>query len=232
MTADTPTFVAPGPGHWSLDRSHYPGGTTPISQWLIGESMAAGMERVMAEIGAPVRRVEARFVNGFMYTRVWPLIGGDKPAKRLPPLPILKLVARLHPEFRRRAKQATITLRDRPALDVARRWDAEIRPRLRVLNQSFQDADPAALDDPALQQQIGRAARPSSPAVRAALLAARPRPRTDRPLPLRSDRVGPRTEGGDRSTRRRLTIDGQAGRDAVRVAHARRRLGSRCRVAR
>ena len=109
----------------------------------------------MAEIGAPVRRVEARFVNGFMYTRVWPLIGGDKPAKRLPPLPILKLVARLHPEFRRRAKQANITLRDRPALEVAKRWDAEIRPRLRALNQSFQDADPATLDDPALQQQIG-----------------------------------------------------------------------------
>ena len=36
----------------------------------------------MAEIGAPVRRVEARFVHGFMYTRVWPLIGGDKPAKQ------------------------------------------------------------------------------------------------------------------------------------------------------
>ncbi len=159
MTADaspfvTPEFVTPGPGRWALDRSHYPGGTTPISQWLITESMAAGMERVMGEIGAPVRRVEARFVNGFMYTRVWPLVGGDKPAKKLPPVPILKLVARLHPEFRRRAKQATITLRDRPSLEVAKRWDAEIRPRVRALNQAFQDADPTGLDDAALQQQI------------------------------------------------------------------------------
>ncbi len=151
----THSFESPGPGLWTLDRSHYPGGTTPISQWLIRESMGAGMQQVMAEIGAPVKRVEARFVNGFMYTRVWPLIGGDKPAKKLPPLPLLKLVARLHPEFRRRAKQATITLRDRPSLDVAKRWADEIRPRVRTLNLAFQNADPTQLDDAALQQQIG-----------------------------------------------------------------------------
>jgi pyruvate,water dikinase len=155
MNADMPEFVAPGPGFWTLDRSHYPGGTTPISEWLISESMAAGMERVMAEIGAPIRRVEARFVNGFMYTRVWPLIGGDKPPKKLPPTPLLKLVAHLHPEFRRRAKQATITIRDRPSLDVAKRWDTEIRPRLHAINLAFQNAEPTALDDNALQQHIG-----------------------------------------------------------------------------
>lgn len=155
MSSETAEFAAPGPGQWTLDRSHYPGGTTPISQWLLSETMAAGMERVMAEIGAPVRRVEARFVNGFMYTRVWPLIGGDKPAKRLPPTPLLKLVAHVHPEFRRRAKQATITIRDRPSLDVARRWETEIRPRLHGLNLSFQNADPVELDDDALGRQIG-----------------------------------------------------------------------------
>jgi pyruvate,water dikinase len=147
-------FSPPGPGHWALDRSHYPGGTSPISQWLIGEGMAAGMERVFSEMGAPVRRIEARFVNGFMYTRVWPLIGGDKPAKRLPPAPILKLVTHLHPEFRRRAKRAASTMAERPALQVAERWEHEIRPRLRAANRAFQEVDPAALDDTALQQHI------------------------------------------------------------------------------
>ena len=53
----TPTFDAPGPGQWALDRSHYPGGTTPISQWLITESMATGLGRVMAEIGQPSRHI-------------------------------------------------------------------------------------------------------------------------------------------------------------------------------
>jgi pyruvate,water dikinase len=147
-------FEPPGPGHWALDRSHYPGGTTPISQWLIAESMPAGMERVFSEVGAPIQRIEPRFVNGFMYTRVRPLIGGDKPAKRLPPTPILKLVAHLHPEFRRRAKRASITIEQRPALAVVQRWDDEIRPRLRAANRAYQDVDPAGLDDLALQQHI------------------------------------------------------------------------------
>ncbi len=147
-------FSPPGPGHWALDRSHYPGGTTPISQWLISESMSAGMERVFAEIGAPVKAVDARFVNGFMYTRVRPLIGADKPAKRLPPTLILKIATRLHPEFRRRAKQATITLNDRPHLAVAKRWDAEIRPRLTAENRGFQHVELTTLDDPQLQQHI------------------------------------------------------------------------------
>ena len=114
-----PTFEAPGPGEWALDRSHYPGGTTPISEWLIAESMPAGLGRVFAEIGAPLSHIQPRFVNGFMYTRVWPLIGGDKPSTKLPPTLILKLVARTHPEFRRRAKAAAADApeRDDPCFD-------------------------------------------------------------------------------------------------------------------
>ncbi len=150
----TPVFTAPGPGQWAVDRSHYPGGTTPISQWLIGEAMAAGTERVFKEIGAPVKRVEARFVNGFMYTRVWPLIGGERPPSRLPPVPILKFVAHVHPEFRRRARQARATLAERPSLAVAERWEHEIRPRVRAANQRFQDVEVTSIDDAALQQHI------------------------------------------------------------------------------
>ena len=32
-------FVAPGPGHWQLDRSHFTGGTTPIMRWLLPEAV-------------------------------------------------------------------------------------------------------------------------------------------------------------------------------------------------
>ena len=44
-------FTPPGPGRWALDRSHFPGGTTPISQWLMEECMAAGLGRAFAEVG-------------------------------------------------------------------------------------------------------------------------------------------------------------------------------------
>lgn len=149
-------FTAPGPGHWSLDRSHFPGGTTPIVQALMREAMPAGMERVFAEIGAPIRRIDAEFVHGFNYTRVRPLIGGDRAVTKLPPTILLKIVSRLHPEFRRRAANARALLRDKTFLDVVARWNDEIRPRLRSQNREFQDADLAALSDDELRAHVDR----------------------------------------------------------------------------
>ncbi|MEM1334753.1 MAG: hypothetical protein AAGG08_14975 [Actinomycetota bacterium] len=36
------SWEAPGPGCWALDRSHYPGGTTPIAAWLMETAMSEG----------------------------------------------------------------------------------------------------------------------------------------------------------------------------------------------
>lgn len=144
------TFEAPGPGQWSLDRSHFAGGTTPVGQWLMETAMERGMQRVFAEIGTPVHTLRARFVNGFMYTRLLPLIGPDRQPRKLPPLPVLRLVAHWHPAFRSRARAARATLRDRPWLGVVDRWERELKPALVAQNRTFQDVDPATLDDAAL----------------------------------------------------------------------------------
>ena len=52
--ADAATFEAPGAGMWNLDRSHFPGGTTALSVWLM-EGCPKGMRRAFAEIGMPIR---------------------------------------------------------------------------------------------------------------------------------------------------------------------------------
>lgn len=147
-------FEAPGPGQWALDRSHYPGGTTPISEWLITETMGAGLERVFAEMGAPVRRIDTQFVNGFHYTRLVPLVGADKPPKRLPPTAVLKVVTRLHPEFRRRARRADVTISTMPSIAVAERWSSEIRPKLVAENSAFQSFDVESASDGELDRHI------------------------------------------------------------------------------
>lgn len=150
------SFETPGPGHWDLDRSHFPGGTTPISQWLMTESMPAGMSHVFADQGVPAKTLETRFVNGYHYTRLVPLIRGDKPATRLPPPFVLKAMTRLHPEFRKRTRTATKTLADRPWNEIARQWDREMRPRLSEQNRVLQAEQPAELDDAGLAAHIGR----------------------------------------------------------------------------
>ena len=147
----TVSFTAPEPGAWALDRSHYPGGTTPIIEALMEHSMERGMRRVFAELGTPADTLRARFVHGFMYTRLRPLLAPDKAVTKLPPLPILRIAARLHPAFRRRARTARRTLVERPWLAVVDRWHGELRPALVAANLRFQAVEPTALDDAALQ---------------------------------------------------------------------------------
>ena len=143
-------FEPPGPGSWKNDRSHCLGSVTPIVQDLMSTSMENGFRTLFARLGVPADTLQARFVNGFMYTRMRPLIGGDKAATKLPPLPILKLASRLHPEMRRRAKTAATTLAKRPWRDVIAEWSATTRPHLQDQNLRLQATDVQKLDDTAL----------------------------------------------------------------------------------
>ena len=146
------SFSPPGPGSWALDRSHYPGGTTRTSKQLLVEGMSGGMRKVMAELGMPADTLKAAFVNGFMYTRLVPLISPDKPSKSLPPKAILKIATRLHPEFRRRNKTATAILANPPAPAILERWRVELKPKTLETNRRFQFVDLASLSDVGLSE--------------------------------------------------------------------------------
>jgi pyruvate,water dikinase len=147
-------FTPPGPGRWAVDRSHFPGGTTPISQWLMEECMAAGLGRAFAEIGVPADSVQARFVDGFMYTRLRPLLRPDAASTKLPPAFVLRIVTRIHPAFRRREKAAGAAFRTRPWLEVASRWASDMKPALEAQNRRFQAVDTDALDDTDLARHV------------------------------------------------------------------------------
>jgi pyruvate,water dikinase len=147
-------FVAPGPGEWQLDRSHFVGGVTPIAQSMMISGMADGFRRVFAELGVPADTVETRFVNDFHYTRLRPLIGADRPSRRPPPAALIWVVSRIHPKFRACAATATVNWANSPAGEVARRWHDEIKPSVRATNLALQTVDPGALADDELQAHV------------------------------------------------------------------------------
>jgi len=148
------TFPPPAPGFWELDRSHTTGGATPIVSGLTTESAEAAFLRLFAEFGIPAETLSMRYVNGFCYTRLRPLVSADRPPRRSPPVFVTRLVTRLHPEFRRRAAAATRTLSSRPWRRVVEQWKAEIRPGLERRNLALQDVDTAALDDQRLCRHL------------------------------------------------------------------------------
>lgn len=146
----------PGPGQWALDRSHMSGSATPLVQELMSRSMPAGMRRTFKELGVPADTLDVAWVNGLMYTRLRPLIGADKPPKKLPPSFILKLAIRLHPEMRRRAKVAGRVMEDRPWRRVLADWESSGRARVEAKNLALQDVDLAALSDTDLVAHVRR----------------------------------------------------------------------------
>ncbi len=150
------SFEAPGPGQWDLDRSHYPGGITPISEELMRVGTADAYRRLFAEMGVPADTVEMRAVNGFTYTRVRPLLGADSNSTRTPPALLIKLIAHVHPEFRRRTKRAEATLADPGFAEVVEEWRSSIKPRLVAANTALQDVDLGAIDDQALADHLAR----------------------------------------------------------------------------
>lgn len=143
-------FTPPGPGHWELDRSHFPGGTTPIMKWLLPAAVESAYREQWPILGIPAETLSVRFVKGFMYTRLRPLVRPDKPSVRPPPALLLKIASHLHPEFRRRTAAARRTLADSPAPPVIAEWHSTTRPRLVARNLELQDVALGDLDAPAL----------------------------------------------------------------------------------
>jgi rifampicin phosphotransferase len=141
---------APGPGFWELDKSHYVGGATPLVCHIQTSAMPTAMRRVFAELGTPAETMDCKFVNGFMYTRLRPLIGADKPAKKLPPPLVLKAVSRLHPKFRSRTKTAQRIQLERPWRKVIAEWENGGRARVESANLAFQKVDLSELDEASL----------------------------------------------------------------------------------
>ncbi|HEX9259557.1 MAG TPA: PEP-utilizing enzyme [Acidimicrobiales bacterium] len=148
------TWEEPGPGQWDLDRSHGYGSATPITQRLMSETMEAGMRELFADFGMPADTIGCRFVNGYMYNRLKPLIGADKPPRKPPPAFALKLAFKLHPELRRRGKRAKETVDNQPWHEVIRHWRDVERPAIQQQNLALQMVDLASLDDAALADHV------------------------------------------------------------------------------
>jgi phosphohistidine swiveling domain-containing protein len=159
MDLDTPLdWTPPGPGGWNLDRSHVNRPATLISQYIQTIGTAAGTRAGFIELGAPLDALDFRFVNGLSYSRIRPLINPDKPASKLPPLPLLKLAIRLHPEMRRRRAIAERVLDERPWRQVLADWKAPggTREQYERANLAIQDVDLAALSRDELVAHVRR----------------------------------------------------------------------------
>lgn len=153
------TFDPPAPGRWELETSHH--GLRPLSPFLretYRRAFEAGIVEPMERYGLPLATVEAEFVHGCLYMR--PLAIGEKPGstpKAPPPAFVLKLIARLHPEMRRRVQTAERAFAERRWRDEVDQWFDRDRNTQLEANGTLQAVEPDALTDVELAAHLARA---------------------------------------------------------------------------
>lgn len=148
-------WTQPGPGAWVLDRAHTVGPVTRILQDVFPDAMADGFRSFTGRYGLPISHIEVRYVNGYPYGAV--RIAGVPPSDRPPPpAPLLRALVRVHPELRRRNRDAVRALDRRPWHDDLRRWFDELRPARLATVRALQAVEPETLDDAALADHVER----------------------------------------------------------------------------
>lgn len=137
-------WIAPGPGSWKLDTAHLESTVSRPMRDLMEMAMPSGMGEGFDLVGAPLKTIDVGFVNGRMYSRLTPLVGKGR-SLPTPPRPVLWLATRLHPAFRKRAKQSVRAIDERFWLQEFARWEREWKPKLYATNRSLGDIDPTSL---------------------------------------------------------------------------------------
>lgn len=143
-------FTAPGPGGWMYDATHH--GLRPVTRFLrpaYEHAVTVGMPEMFVRYGLPLAGVRLGFVHGCAYMRIMGIGEPDRP-KGEPPKLVLKVLARVHPELRRRNRTAAEALRDQRWRQDVDQWFERDRAGVVELNRRLQAVDLAGLDDHAL----------------------------------------------------------------------------------
>jgi len=136
------------PGFWQRETSHYPKPMTPLGSSFLLETLNQSSRKLFEEFGMLLESLEFREIRGYVYQTLKPLGGRVSPAK-MPPKPVLWLLLRLHPLFRRRTARCKKVMQTRLDLQLIERW-YEDRPKLITDIERWRSMDLSSLSDQAL----------------------------------------------------------------------------------
>ena len=149
-------WEAPGKGRWELELAHGRGTLTPFFRDIWASTEREGFQWASARYGAPLSHPEMRFVNGWPYIRIMGVVEGPNPAKA-PPGWVLWTLLRLHPELRRRNKQAMRMYGRKLWREDVERWETEQKPAAIATNLALQDERIETYSDVQLAEHLDRA---------------------------------------------------------------------------
>ncbi len=158
----------PGRGSWDLDTAHATGAVPAVLEELLPAAVRTGFEATTARYGLPISHVEVAFVNHRQYSR---MVAVAEPFTKWgqrgtpPPRPVLWLLARAHPELRRRARAAASAFGARRWRTDVEEWRRRTGPARTAANLALQDEPVQDLADDALAGHLRRAVANASAGI-------------------------------------------------------------------
>jgi pyruvate,water dikinase len=157
----TITWQPPSGGMWDLETVHVQGGQPRIFQERAPRAFKAGFQSAGARYGLPIDYLDMRFVNDHCYVRMRG-VGAPEPklgkSAKTPPAGLLRVLARVHPELRRRAKAARRAIEAKTWLRERERWVTRQRDDVVATARALQREPIESIDDAALVAHLRRAA--------------------------------------------------------------------------
>jgi phosphohistidine swiveling domain-containing protein len=154
--APVPVPVEVPPGFWEREASHATKPWTPMSlSAAMGEPRNKVIRRMFGEFGLLADTLEFAQIGGWEYSRLVPLGGKDR---RPPPAFLMPILIRVVPIMRHRIADAAAAIRSDKAGRLVEQWYDEWHPEMDARIAELRQVDLAALDDPALDADTGRAA--------------------------------------------------------------------------
>ena len=151
----------PAGGLWELESTHVRGGQPRIFQDRAPRAFRDGFAGTAARYGLPIDYLDVRFVNDHCYARMRPVGAPEpkpgKPTGRPPDL-VLWVLARLHPELRRRTRAARRAIEQKLWHEDRCRWEQHDRPEMLAINRALQAEPIEQLGDGDLVGHLRRSA--------------------------------------------------------------------------
>lgn len=152
------TFEPPGKGPWELETTHATRPMTMLAQHAFMAGFRKGFAEGTARYGVLLSHLEPGFSHGFFYNQ--PVaVGAPAGAMGPPPKPVLQLLSRIHPEMRRRHRQAERAIREKLWRQDLTTWDEVDKPAAIQAHQAIQAVDVASLSDAELADHVDRCAQ-------------------------------------------------------------------------
>lgn len=145
------SLVVPPPGHWQRDQSHFPRPCSPMNDSTAIPLANAGLRHTFTEFGLMAETLEIRRIGGWNYNRLVPLGGRDK---QPPPKALLWLLARIHPQLRKRVKLAERMVSGGGAISLVREWRDVARPELEQNITELRSRDLGSLSSSELEAHL------------------------------------------------------------------------------